>query len=162
MASSTLEWLIKNGLVDGKPEGETNTVWTMILTSFFKLDEGYVNGSEMSLGGGRADLYTAHIVSHFRNERLKFLVVECKAPGRETRDEAWAMGALQLQRYLSGISSGNRKFGAIAVGKCVRFYELNRNGSLEDFQNDGNIYWLDRHCQSVTRKLQYFRDNHLM
>lgn len=157
---STLEWAIENRLTNGQPEGETSRVWNAILSKIFRIEDGYMTGPEMLHEGGRADLFTAHIVFNPMHEEKKFLVVECKAPGRETDDDLWAEAADQLARHLKSFKPRNRLYGAIANGKAVRFYELN-DGNLVDFQNDGQILWLDRQCQSVMRKLLFFRDNHL-
>ena len=59
-----------------------------------------------------------------RNSLKKFLIVECKAPDLEGPGSVWGEGARQLQEYLSTITGNHRKFGAVAVGRYVRFYEL--------------------------------------
>lgn len=112
----------------------------------------------MLLGQGRADLFTAHIVIDTRLDERKFLIVECKAPGIETYSSVWKMGVDQLQAYLGSLEGDQRKFGAIAVGKCVRFYEW-KDRALHDI-SDGKIFYLDRQCQSVMQHLVYFRENH--
>ncbi|CRK25037.1 hypothetical protein BN1708_014110 [Verticillium longisporum] len=162
---STLEWAIENRLTNGQPEGETSRVWNAILSKIYRIEDGYMTGPymtgpEMLHEGGRAGLFTAHIAFNPMHEEKKFLVVECKAPGRETDDDLWAEAADQLARHLKSFKPRNRLYRAIANAKAVRFYELN-DGNLVDFQNDGQILWLDRQCQSVMRKLLFFRDNHL-
>jgi acyl-CoA synthetase (AMP-forming)/AMP-acid ligase II len=92
------------------------------------------------------------------NEK-KLLIVECKAPGLEGQGEIWFNATQQLEGYLKAITTTNRKFGAIAVGKYVRFYELT-DGVLAAFGNDSDYYLLDRQCQSITAKLAYFKANH--
>jgi hypothetical protein len=160
MEFDVIQWLVKNRLVPGQPEGETSRAWNMILNEIFKLSEGYSTGPEMLMGSGKSDLFTAHLVFDVRHSEKKFLVVECKAPGLESQTGVWDEAVVQLQRYLNSITSRNRKFGAIAVGRVVRFFEL-QGRSLVDFDGDGDIYYLDRQCQSVTGKLTYFRAHHL-
>ncbi|KAG7104466.1 hypothetical protein HYQ46_002077 [Verticillium longisporum] len=116
---STLEWAIKNRLTNGQPEGETSRVWNVILNKVFQIEDGYMTGPEMLLKGGRADLFTAHVVFNSRHEEKKFLVVECKAPGRETEDELWIEAAAQLARYLKSFKPRNRLYGATANGKAL-------------------------------------------
>ncbi|KAH7324415.1 hypothetical protein B0I35DRAFT_458164 [Stachybotrys elegans] len=159
MAISTIAWYIKNRLVPGRPEGETSRVWNTILNHLFKPEDGYTTGPEMSFGPGRADLFTAHLVLDVRFTEKKFLIVECKKPGDESQDSTWSEAKGQLQDYLGNITSKNRKFGAIAIGKVVRFFEMTGSG-LVAFEGDDKYYYIDRQCQSVTRKLLYFRENH--
>ncbi|KAI1111548.1 hypothetical protein F5Y14DRAFT_464449 [Nemania sp. NC0429] len=161
MDNPSIEFFIRTRLVKGHPEGETSRVWTDILRLFFLVRDSYSIGPEMTLGGGRADLFISHVIFNERTTEKKFLVVECKAPGKETQDSIWDAGAEQLAGYLEGIQKGNndRKFGAIAVGKFVRFFEWKRN-VLVDFDNDGTIYHIDRQCQTVSARLRYFRDHH--
>lgn len=153
MAIPTIAWLIENRLTPKHTEAETSRVWDDILHDYFKSAEGYSTGPEMQFGSGRADLFTAHIVLEGRAQEKKFLIVECKHPGDESQGGLWRTGTQQLQNYLRRIpTSRHRKFGAVAVGKTVRFYEW-VNGALVDFENDGPIYYLDRQCQDVTRVL---------
>jgi hypothetical protein len=50
MDITAIEWLIKNRLVKGQPEGETSRVWDDILHEYFRSSEGYSTGPEMSFG----------------------------------------------------------------------------------------------------------------
>ncbi|KEZ45400.1 hypothetical protein SAPIO_CDS1690 [Scedosporium apiospermum] len=161
MEDPEFEWLIQNRLVAGQSEAQTNRVWIMILTDIFKRANGYSTGSEMTFGDGRADLFTAHVVVRTRHKEMKFLIVECKPPNQEGQDEVWETAAKQLHGYLMAIASPNRKFGAISVRKYVRFYELVDDEYSVDCKGDGNVYRLDRQCQSVTAKLLYFQSHHL-
>jgi len=147
MEDSEFEWLIQNRLVPGQSEAQTSRVWIMILTDIFKRADGYSTGSEMTFSGGRADLFTAQVVAKTRHEEMKFLVVECKPPNQERRGKVWKEAAEQLEGYLTAITSRNRKFGAISVGKYVRFYELVKTEGkqyLTDFNGDRSVYRLDR------------------
>lgn len=159
MARQNIQWLIKNRLVAGQPEGETSRVWNCILNFVFPVDEGFSTGPEMPLRGNSADLFTAHMVySDSGHEDRKFLVVECQAPGTELQADAWKEAADQLRTYAQGLSHNDKRFGVIAIGKAVRFYEMDGHG-LKDYQDDGGIYRLDRQCQTVTQKLLSFKDS---
>lgn len=161
MELEAISWPIKNRLVPDQPEGETSTVWCSILHTLFPMTENYRTGPEMQSGAGRADLFTAHIVFDSQMSEKKFLIVECKAPGQESQAGTWTDEVAQLQRYLGKVSksSNHRRFGAVAIGKTVRFYEL-VNGSLVDFDNSDTMYYLDRQCQDVTRILRTIKSAH--
>lgn len=160
MENPALSFLIKNRLVKGQPEGETTRIWNEILHRVFAAEDGYTTGPEMQFGAGRADLFTAHVILDVRAFEKKFLIVECKLPGKEGQGSIWELGANQLAGYLASITSARyRRYGAIAVGKAVRFYEW-VDEELVDFQSDGTVYYIDRQCQTVTARLAYFRDNH--
>ncbi|SPO06520.1 probable Putative urea carboxylase [Cephalotrichum gorgonifer] len=71
-----------------RPEGETARVWDDILHDQFPGRDGYSSGPEMLLnvdGAGKADLFTSRISQDGHFSEKKFFVVECKAPGLETR-----------------------------------------------------------------------------
>lgn len=155
MEIQAISWRIKNRLVPGQPEGETSTVWNGILHEVFPPRENYATGPEMLFGSGKADLFTAHLVFEPRAHEKKFIIIECKAPGEATRTSTWEEGADQLHGYLATIPvrSQQRRFGAIAIGKTVRFYEF-ANGQLFDYKNDGSIRYLDRQCQDITTILK--------
>ena len=123
MEVDTIKWFIKNRLTRGHKEDETSRVWNEILHLEYSIDDGYTTGTEINLNG-KADLFTAHLVAETRAKEYKFLVVECKAPGLETQDAIWDDAADQLADYLGSLAENNSKriFGAIAVGKVVRFY----------------------------------------
>ncbi|KAI1195898.1 hypothetical protein F5X97DRAFT_325983 [Nemania serpens] len=122
MEDPAFAFLVKNRLVKGQPEGETKRIWDDILHRYFTMKDGYSTGPEMEFGGGRADLFTAHIIFDVKAYEKRFLVVECKSPGKESQDNVWRSGANQLAGYLASIKSvRHRKYGAIAIGKAVRF-----------------------------------------
>ncbi|SRR6266536_3606873 len=163
MENQTIEWLIKNRLAGGQLEGETSRVWNSILQIEFPVSTGYTTGPETQIQGRRADLFTAHFVFENQAKEYKFFIVECKAPGLETESRIWADALEQLNSYPAGISTsrhGKRKFGAIAVGKVVQFYEWNKETETADALDNGTSYYIDRQCQTVTGWLRYFRENH--
>ncbi|KAH9883371.1 hypothetical protein F4778DRAFT_664914 [Xylariomycetidae sp. FL2044] len=160
---ATFEWLIQNRLAEGQPEGQTSRIWNEILHHIFTLEKGYTTGFETDLSNGGPDLFPSLVVFDVNHNEDMFVVIGYKALGPEEQTSTWAEGAEQLQRYLRQIETNNRKFGAIAIGKCVRFYEWVKQpdeGYLVDFQGDGATYLLDRQCQTVTEKLVYFREHH--
>ncbi|KAF2470539.1 uncharacterized protein BDR25DRAFT_225863, partial [Lindgomyces ingoldianus] len=163
MANQMVAWLIKNRLVPGQLEGETARVWNTILQIEFPATAGYATGPETQIAGHRADLFTTHIVFGNQAPEFKFLIVECPRPAVEGQNQVWQDAGAQLKTYLSGIASsrsGGRKFGAVAVGKVVRFYEWDNDSSSLNLLANGDHFYLDRQCASVTRWLRFFRDNH--
>ncbi|KAI0537524.1 hypothetical protein GGR58DRAFT_502099 [Xylaria digitata] len=155
-----IAFFIRNRLVEGHEEWETGTVWNDILHLYFTADAGYSTGPEMSLGGERAGLSTIHIIFDTEASEKKFLIVEYRAPGLENQDTIWMEAVRQLQQYLAGITSHqHRKYGVVAIGKTVRFFEW-VDDKLIDFQNDGTVYHIDLQCKTVTARLEYFRDHH--
>jgi hypothetical protein len=160
MEFEAILWLIKHRLVAGQPEGVTSRVWNSILTHIFTLKDGYTTGLEPTFGEDAEDPFLAHLVLNVEHSEKKILIVESKAPGLEDRKSIWTDGVNQLEQYLATMRTTNRKFGAIAVGRLVQFFEM-VGSNLIYFQDDGTQYHIDRQCQSVTNKLEYFRDNHL-
>jgi hypothetical protein len=165
MEVPSIRWFIKNRLKRGFLEGETSRVWNEILHHNYAAANGYTTGPEMQVDG-RIDLFTSHLVLDARAKEYKFLVVECKAPGLETQDAIWEEGFDQLKDYLESISQKRIKperiFGAIAVGKIVKFYEWNWIfNCIENIAPDDGYFYIDRQCQTVTNRLTFFRDNHL-
>lgn len=119
----------------------------------------------MQLAGNRPDLFTSHLVFSLSTSvrEHKFLVVECKAPGQEGAASIWTEGLTQLNNYLASIAhnSNKPKFGAIAVGKVVKFYRWDKNnGVARNMAGDDTYFYLDRQCRSVMRYLTHFRGNH--
>ena len=130
-----------------------------IITKLFPTEKGFFNGPVSQFGGARADLFTLHSVLSFKTHEKNFFVVEYRPPGDEPDTDAWTTAVEELRQYLGGISEGNsnsRIFGAIAIFRAVRFYELN-DGYLCDLNGDGSIYYLDRQCKTITEKLKYIR-----
>lgn len=139
-------------------------VWNMILGRVFPESENFAVGPEMSLGGGRADLFAAHHVFEPKAREAKFFIVECKAPGKESQTGIWNEAWDQLITYLSGIhpKHAGRRYGAIAVGKGVRFYEwISNPGTLRDLSLTGSqeMLYLDRQCRTVTDHLMHIRQS---
>ena len=90
-----------------------------------------------------------------------FLVIECKASSHETTDDGiWEHDVAQLAGCLASIrdQSSSRVFGAIAVGKSVRFYEY--DDALRDMNGDGTVYNIHRQCKAVTEKLEYIHTHY--
>jgi hypothetical protein len=158
MEIPVIEWIIRNRLVQGQPQGQTASVWYNILHQYFKASDGFATGPEMLVNdNNQADLFTAHSVLDTRTDEKKIFLVACRAPGLDRQDGIWEQGLDQLERYLGNIHGTYRKFGAIAIGKVVRFYEW-KNGAVADF-GDGSQFYLDGQCQSVSQHLNYFRQN---
>jgi hypothetical protein len=115
----------------------------------------------MEFGGEGTDRVVAHL--DFNAETVsenQVLTVKCMAPGLEIQDSIWEHSVDQLSRYFDSPDT-SPSFGALAVGEAVLFFKWDRdNRQLVDFQDDGTIYYIDRQCQTVTTRLEYFRDHH--
>ncbi|KAI1808839.1 hypothetical protein F4811DRAFT_548416 [Daldinia bambusicola] len=126
-----VEALIRNRLVEGNPESETFRVWDNILHCCFPGEQNFSIGRGTILGGGRADLFTSYLVLEPGFDERIFLIVKCKAPGLETRnDDIWRQAVTQLEEYFGGSIAG------------------------------GEVFRIDRQCKSITEQLLYFRENH--
>ncbi|CAI7677861.1 unnamed protein product [Penicillium manginii] len=111
------------------PESVLYGVWNTILTWQFPVQEGYVTRPQdrhTSQAGqnGFSDLHT-YQYSPGQRRADKFLVVQCKRTGLETRTSVWNEGVQQLNQYLSA-THGTRLnptpvYGIVAVGVYMRF-----------------------------------------
>ncbi|PGH23670.1 hypothetical protein AJ80_02276 [Polytolypa hystricis UAMH7299] len=82
----------------------------------------------------------------------ELFVIESNALELEEERGVWQEGHAQLNEYLENLAKGHgrRVFGAIAVGKTVRFYEW--DSGAEEIQNLAEIdecFYLDGQCQTV-------------
>lgn len=78
---------------------------------------------------GFSDLHTYQYLPA-RAGANKFLIVQCKRRGLETRDSTWVEGVRQLEQYLSATHRTRRVnqtpvYGIVAVGMYMRVYEYN-------------------------------------
>ncbi|KAF2792030.1 hypothetical protein K505DRAFT_247558, partial [Melanomma pulvis-pyrius CBS 109.77] len=154
MDNEMVAWLIKNKLVPGQLEGETARVWNTILQIGFPATAGYATGPETQINGRRADFHTAHTVFGNRAQEFKFLIVECKRLAIEGQDQVWEDAGIQVGAYLSGIAKSRpsgRKFGAVAIGKMVRFYEWDTKAVSLTTLADGTYFYIDRQCATVVQ-----------
>ncbi|KAH7306012.1 hypothetical protein B0I35DRAFT_443696 [Stachybotrys elegans] len=151
-----LEWLIENRLDPGEPERETSRIWGEILHWFFKLADGFSTGLANPLGCGEVDLFLAHLVESYDDKIL--LVVECEATNIEAQKQAWEDGQSQLERHLKAHGGTHQKFGAVAMGRAVRFYEL-IDGQLAPLLHDATEYDIGRQCQDVISRLRYVQES---
>lgn len=162
MAQQTIEWLLKYRVVSGEPAGETARVWNAILAMVFPVADLYTTGFDMLATQGTLVLFSSKAVSNQTREECEFFIIECIAPTVEAQDPGWEPYLGQLNSLLGKASSrdGKRKFGAIAAGHVVQFFEWDRNsGCAMNADAYDRRFYIDRQCQSVTRWLQYFRDN---
>lgn len=151
--------MIENRLIEGESEGPTATVWNQIFHQVFPSREYYITWFEWNSNDSGLDVFASQLVKDSIWYERKFLIVECKAPGIEGQE---AFDEERLTRDLAAIATpekDHRKFGAIAIGKAVRLYEYKATEGLKPLENDVTIYYFDRHCQTVTRKLEYIRQN---
>lgn len=151
---------ITHDMVSGKDEGQTRAAWDDILHRFFS-EHQFITGAQLQLGSGMVNLVTSIVVREPTVRRQKFFVlVECKAPGNSTFDSTWQGDVDQLKGYFVDLDRSRRentpmrKFGAVANGKNVRFYEwLAAEEALIDF-GDGRSLYIDRECQDVMAMLK--------
>ena len=157
-----LEKVIEVTLSSGNSESKTSVVWLTILGLVFPANQGFFAGPEGDLDGGHGYIFSLQTVLSPKFLRKYFFVVVCKKPGDEPQPGTWSQAVDQLRDHLGGTlakdESKGRIFGAVAVGKAVRFYEYDE-GNLSDMNGDGEAYYIDRQCQTVTRKLEYIREH---
>lgn len=117
---------------ESDPESTLYGVWNAILSFQFPLSEGYITSPQdehtaQSSEKGYFDLHTFH----YRGDSStadKFLIVQCKRAGYETRSSIWTEGVDQLSQYLSSTHGRRRPsdrspvYGIVAVGKHMRVY----------------------------------------
>ncbi|KFX85882.1 hypothetical protein V490_09345 [Pseudogymnoascus sp. VKM F-3557] len=171
MELESISWLIKNRLRPELHEGETKRIWITILSWFFSAAAGYATGPEMTMDGQRrADVVATHIFKTTRMNEINFLVVECKAQKYITTPTAWGKAFGELKGYLAYIyhnkykkRSGKRLFGAIAIGRTVKFYEWvgGKDSPLKVIAGEDQPLYINRQCRTVTDWLTYIRENHV-
>lgn len=168
MEVNSINWLIDNRMRPEHHEGETKRIWLTILPWFYTATTGYATGAEMTMNGTEtADIVVTHIKKIRKINELNFLIVECKAPHLFTPDTHWNDAFDELKRYLTytytarGYTArgGKRLFGAVAIGKGVKFYEWDGSSAIL-LSGDAPLY-IDRECRTVMSWLEYARDNHV-
>lgn len=101
----------------------------------------------------------------------KFLILQCKKTGTETRSAVWREAVAQLNRYLSGTHrtrrSANRSpvYGITSLGLTMRVYKYDDDSrSVEDWAppglNPGDYYNLKTQALQVQQILDYIYNNH--
>ncbi|KAI6087575.1 hypothetical protein F4821DRAFT_236124 [Hypoxylon rubiginosum] len=152
-----LEFLIENRLVKGGTEGDTSAIWNNILWAYFTARDNYAIGPETFLSSRGVSLSVARFIPENNWEELTFFNVACMGPGLEAEETIWEDAAAQLGKDLAGISGKHRKYGAVAVGRYIRFYEW-KGGKLFSIA-DSQTFRLDRQSKAITDQLLYFREN---
>lgn len=163
MTQPMIEWLLKYRVVSGEPAGETARVWNAILAMEFPIADLYTTGFDVRATQGTLVLYVAKAVSTQSGGQCEFLIIECLAPTVEAQDPGWEPGLSQLNSLLGRAASRDkkRKFGAIAAGWVVKFFEWDREAEcVVNLEPHDGVLFIDFECQSVTNWLQHFRDNH--
>ncbi|OJJ41803.1 hypothetical protein ASPWEDRAFT_179500 [Aspergillus wentii DTO 134E9] len=161
MESEHLAWQIENRIQPGAPEKKITGTWNTILSMFFPPTQGYMSNFNRTRADGPLDVFIEHIETHAPQPRpFKFLYVQCTASGNEDIDEVWEEKLLILSDQLRQFNS-KRVFGAIAVGRAVKFYEWNSEmGKAVSLEQNPSPLFIDRHCQTVARHLEYIRNHH--
>ncbi|KAJ5167741.1 uncharacterized protein N7482_003335 [Penicillium canariense] len=158
-----------------RPESVLYGVWTAILALQFPITRGYVTRpqDQHTSQGGQRGFSDLHIFQYAGNatQANKFLMVQCKTAGTETRTAIWDDAVDQLSRYLSS-SHGTRRradrtpvYGIAAIGRCIRVYKYDDvNRQVLDWaprgMTRGAIWDVKDHARQVQRILDHILDNH--
>ncbi|KAJ5211012.1 hypothetical protein N7491_010828 [Penicillium cf. griseofulvum] len=159
------------------PESTLYGAWNAILSFQFPVSEGYITRPQdehTSQSGekGYSDLHTFHYQGN-SSTADKFLIVQCKRAGYESRPSVWAEGVDQLCRYLSSTHGRRRPsdrspvYGIVAVGKHMRVYKyddvsgwvLNWSPNPRRLKR-GKTWHLKDNYNEVQLILDHIRDNH--
>ncbi|CAI7628858.1 unnamed protein product [Penicillium palitans] len=107
-------------------------VWNTILTWEFPVQQGYVTRPQYrhtSQAGqkGFSDLHTYQYPLG-QQRATKFLIVQCKRTGLQSRPSTWEEGVHQLDQYLSATHRTRHVnptpvYGIVAVGMFMRVYQ---------------------------------------
>jgi hypothetical protein len=113
-------------------------IWNLILNHYFPIANNYVHRPEDYVQCGYVDINTHEwipappgvpVVNNTGMTQCYFLVTQCKSIARESGKEAWKEGEEQLGKYMPAMNSRHLwtypTYGIVAVGRYVRFYELN-------------------------------------
>ncbi|CAG8115909.1 unnamed protein product [Penicillium nalgiovense] len=162
---------------ESDPESTLYGVWNAILSFQFPVSEGYITRpqdehTEHSGEKGYSDLHTFHYQGN-SSTADKFLIVQCKRAGYETRSSVWAEGVDQLCRYLSSTHGRRRPsgrspvYGIVAVGKYMRVYRYDdvRQSVIDWSPNSrklkkGKVWNLEENYDEIQLILDHIRDNH--
>ncbi len=163
----TLQWYIENRLLGEDPAVDMARIWNIILTWIYPIGSGYTTGPEASVGEGSSAFSTRHMI--FGAGEFTTLIVQCRPPEYETDTSTWNDCVVQLSDQLCSVAAdvetprlgGIRHFGAIAIGRLVRFYEWKRDEQrIQNVASNDACFYVDRQCETVTHWLDYFRDHH--
>jgi hypothetical protein len=159
-----------------EPESILYGVWNSILNFQFPVQEGYITRPQdehTSQSGekGYSDLHTFHY-SGESSTADKFLIVQCKRAGFETRSSVWIEGVGQLNRYLAAthgtrrVSDRSPVYGIVAIGKSMRVYKYDDDSqSVDDWSpgatvEAGEVLDLVEHEKKIQRVLNHIRRYH--
>ncbi|CAI6043296.1 unnamed protein product [Clonostachys chloroleuca] len=145
-------------------ESAIRNIWADILHESFPRHEGYLVRQETEPIPGRslrADCKVFHFEQNRNPHRMEFLGIECKQGHYETQGNSWDLAQEQLITYLIGFRGSPRVFGAICMGKNVRFYRFfpaqdDEPATLEEM--DADFIRIDRQPQTVVRRLEYIKN----
>jgi hypothetical protein len=146
-----------------EPESILYGVWNSILNFQFPVQEGYITRPQ--------DEHTFHY-SGESSTADKFLIVQCKRAGFETRSSVWIEGVGQLNRYLAAthgtrrVSDRSPVYGIVAIGKSMRVYKYDDDSqSVDDWSpgatvEAGEVLDLVEHEKKIQRVLNHIRRYH--
>lgn len=162
---------------ESDPESTLYGVWNAILNFQFPVSDGYITRPQdehtaQSGEKGYSDLHTFHYREN-SSTADKFLIVQCKRAGYETRSSVWAEGVDQLCRYLSSTHGRRRRsarspvYGIVAVGKHMRVYKYDDvSESVIDWSPNsrrlkkGKVWNLKKDHDEIQLILDHIRGNH--
>ncbi|EEQ31817.1 hypothetical protein McanMca71_007707 [Microsporum canis] len=143
-------------------EGVVTGIWIAILASVFGPKEEYMIRAQSLSPGGVTDLLGLQFVKQGTKYReVQFLVVQAKAPIKETRDAAWEAAKDQLLDYLPHLEPKRKhhKYGIVAVGRWAQFVLYDEDNRRLTALHDGHLH-VERQFKDVLDLLHYIRDNH--
>lgn len=157
------------------PESVLYGVWNTILTWQFPVQQGYVTRPQdrhTSQAGqkGFSDLHTYQYPSA-QQRANKFLIVQCKRTGLETRTSTWGEGVQQLDQYLSATHRTRHVnptpvYGMVAVGMYMRVYQYHDAtysvGNIIDPRVPSTAIplHLENDCIAIQQILDHIKANH--
>lgn len=85
--------------------------------------------------------------------RTDSLWVVCRAAASEVREGVWEECAGELRKHMEDLeyTTGRRRFGAVAMGKIVRFCEY-ADGVVVYLDGDSTAFHARRQCRTIQGK----------
>ena len=146
-------------------EGKVNGVWASILSHHLPLSEGYVHRPQDKVRKGFSDISSVHWVQRPGKpdlQQCRFLITQCKRPGKEKRGSTWFAAQDQLAKYLRRRPAtwDHKTFGIVAIGRWVKFYELNAARKQLLQLGKDRPYHIIEDAEKVVEMLDYIKANH--
>lgn len=145
------------------PEGGTfgtSAFWSTLIAFTLPSKDGYFTGPARPEDDETTCLRVVKTIMDPEFVVNEYFWVVCKAAGSEAREGVWEECAGQLRRYMESPEgrADRRLFGAVAMGKVVRFYEY-VDGAVTDLHGDNTTFHVRRRCKAIQDKLEYIHGN---